>query len=83
MKLNPSKCAFGVPSSKFLGYMVNQHGIKVNQEKIKALLNMRTSTKIKEVQQLTRRIAMLNRFVSYATNKHDPFFEVLTSKKRF
>ena len=28
MKLNPSKCAFGVSSSKFLGFMVNHHGIE-------------------------------------------------------
>ena len=27
MKLNPLKCAFGVASEKFLGFMVNQRGI--------------------------------------------------------
>jgi hypothetical protein len=26
MKLNPDKCAFGVPSGKLLGYMVSYHG---------------------------------------------------------
>ena len=26
MKLNPSKCAFGVASVKFLGFMVSQRG---------------------------------------------------------
>jgi hypothetical protein len=30
MKLNPSKCAFGVSSSKFLGFMVSQKGIEAN-----------------------------------------------------
>uniref|UniRef100_A0A2N9EI37 Reverse transcriptase domain-containing protein n=1 Tax=Fagus sylvatica TaxID=28930 RepID=A0A2N9EI37_FAGSY len=30
MKLNPSKCAFGVSSSKFLGFMVSQRGIEAN-----------------------------------------------------
>ena len=28
MKLNPTKCAFGVASGKFLGFMVNQRGIE-------------------------------------------------------
>ena len=28
MKLNPLKCAFGVDSRKFLGFMVNQRGIE-------------------------------------------------------
>ena len=34
MKLNPSKCAFGVSSGKFLGFMVLQRGIEVNPDKI-------------------------------------------------
>ncbi|XP_022864597.1 uncharacterized protein LOC111384542 [Olea europaea var. sylvestris] len=37
MRLNPLKCAFGVASGKFLGYMVNQRGIEANLEKIEAL----------------------------------------------
>ena len=30
MKLNPSKCAFGVSFEKFLGFMVSQRGIEAN-----------------------------------------------------
>ena len=41
MKLNPSKCTFGVASGKFLGFMVSHRGIKVNPEKIKAILDMK------------------------------------------
>nr|XP_023895555.1 uncharacterized protein LOC112007444 [Quercus suber] len=33
MKLNPSKCVFGVASGKFLGFMVSQRGIEANLEK--------------------------------------------------
>ena len=40
MKLNPSKCAFGVASGKFLGFMVSQRGIEVNPEKVQAILDM-------------------------------------------
>ena len=40
MKLNPSKCAFGVSSGKFLGFMVNHCGIEANPAKIQALLDM-------------------------------------------
>ena len=32
MKLNPSKCVFGVTAGKFLGFMVSQRGIEVNLE---------------------------------------------------
>ena len=30
IKLNPSKCAFGVTSGKFLGFLVSERGIKAN-----------------------------------------------------
>lgn len=38
MKLNPTKCAFGISSGKFLGFMVNQRGIEANPNKIKVIL---------------------------------------------
>ena len=34
MKLNPSKCTFGVASGKFWGFMVSQRGIVANPEKV-------------------------------------------------
>ena len=77
MKLNPSKCAFGVSSGKFLGFMVSQRGIEANPNKIQAILDMEPSKNIKEVQSLIGRVAALNRFVSKATDKCLPFFKIL------
>ncbi|XP_070022704.1 uncharacterized protein [Nicotiana sylvestris] len=37
MKLNPKKCAFGVTSGKFLGFLVSQRGIEVNPDQIRAI----------------------------------------------
>ena len=81
MKLNPNKCAFGVLSGKFLGFMVSHRGIEANPDKIQAILNMKPPQNIKEVQSLTGRVPALNRFVSKATDKCLPFFKVL--KKTF
>nr|XP_023880540.1 uncharacterized protein LOC111992920 [Quercus suber] len=77
MKLNPSKCAFGVSSGKFLGFMVSNRGIEANPDKIQAILSMKPPSNVKEVQSLTGRVAALNRFVSKATDKCLPFFKVL------
>ena len=41
MKLNPSKCAFGVLLGKFLGFMVSHRGIEANPDKIQAILDMK------------------------------------------
>ena len=81
MKLNPSKCAFGVASGKFLGFMVSHRGIEANPKKIKAILDMKSPQSIKEVQSLTGRVTALNMFVSKATDRCLPFFKVL--KKAF
>ena len=42
MKLNPEKCAFGVNSGKFLGFLVSHRGIEANPEKIRAVTEMRS-----------------------------------------
>ena len=81
MKLNPAKCAFGVSAKKFLGFIVNNRGIEANPDKIKAVLDMSLPSNIKGVQHLTGRIASLSLLVSKASDKCQPFFQVL--KKAF
>ena len=54
MKLNPSKCAFGLSLGKFLGFMVLHRGIETNLDKIQAILDMKPPRSMKEVQSLTR-----------------------------
>ena len=74
LRLNASKCSFGVGSSKFLGYMVTHRGIEVNLDQIKAITNMRTPRNPKEVQKLIGMAATLNRFISRSADRCRPFF---------
>ncbi|MCI34583.1 gag-pol polyprotein, partial [Trifolium medium] len=66
MRLNPAKCSFGVQAGKFLGFMLTNRGIEANPEKCQAIIDMRSPTSVKEVQQLTGRITALSRFLSCA-----------------
>ena len=50
MKLNPSKCPFGIASGKLLGFMVSQRGIEANLENVRAILDMTLPRMMKEVQ---------------------------------
>ena len=77
MKLNPSKCTFGVALGKFLRFMVSQRGIEANLENVQAILEMTSPKTVKEVQKLTGRMAVLNRFVSKSMDKCLPFFKIL------
>ncbi|CAL8114261.1 unnamed protein product [Prunus armeniaca] len=82
MRLNPSKCAFGVSSGKFLGFMISQRGNEANPEKIRALIDMQVSRTRKKVQSLTGRVAALGCFISKATDRCAPFFKALKGRKR-
>ena len=77
MKLNPAKCTFGVSASKFLGFMVTQRGIEVNQDQIKAVMETFPPSLKKELQRLTGRLATLGRFIARFTDKLKFFFLTL------
>ena len=49
LRLNASKCSFGVGSGKFLGYMVTHRGIEVNPDQIRAINSLQPPWNPKEV----------------------------------
>ena len=83
LRLNASRCLFGVGSGKFLGYMVTHRGIKVNPDKIKAINNLQPPRNPKEVQKLTGITVALNRFISRSTDRCKPFFLLMNKWKGF
>ena len=50
--MNPLKCALGVSSSNFLGFLVHKKGIKVDNNKAKAVLEASPPTNLKKLQSL-------------------------------
>ena len=48
LRLNASKCSFGVESSKFFGYMVTYRGIEVSPDQIKAIQNLQPPRTLKK-----------------------------------
>ena len=86
MHLNLEKCAFGVRRGKFLKFLrflLTNRGIKANLEKCRAILEMRSPSTLKEVQQLTGCIAALSRFLARSFEKAHPFFYLLKKQVDF
>ncbi|KAJ8615907.1 hypothetical protein MRB53_035279 [Persea americana] len=83
LKLNASKCAFGVGSGKFLGSVVTRRGIEANPDQITAIQELQCPTSAKQVQRLTGMAAALNRFISRASDKCRPFFQLLRKGSKF
>ena len=83
LRLNASKCSFGVDSGKFLGYMVTHQGIEVNPDQIKAINSLQPPRNPKEVQKLTGITAALNRFIFRLADRYKPFFLLMNKWKGF
>ena len=83
LRLNASKCSFGVGSGKFLGYMVTHRGIEINPDQIRAINSLQPPWNPKEVQKLTGMMAALNWFISISAERCRPFFILLHKWKEF
>ena len=73
LKLNPLKCGFGVHARNFLGFLVNQRGIEVDQNKTKAIVPANAPQNKKELQKFMGRVNYLRRFISNLTSKTKEF----------
>jgi hypothetical protein len=60
LKLNPTKCSFGVSVGQLLGFLVLARGIEANPEKIQAILTMGKPAKLHDVQKLAGHVAALS-----------------------
>ena len=83
LRLNASKCFFGIGLGKFLGYMVSHRRIDVNADKIKTINCLQPPQNPKEVQKLTGMTTTLNRFISWSVDRCRPFFQLLHKWKGF
>ncbi|KAM1268529.1 hypothetical protein ACFX2G_000819 [Malus domestica] len=77
LKMNPLKCAFGVTSGKFLGFIVKHRGIEVDQSKIKAIQSMPEPRNLHELKSLQGRLAFIRRFISNVAGRCQPFSRLM------
>lgn len=52
LKMNPLKCAVRVSAENFLGFLAHYRGIKIDQNKVKAIIQAQPPSTKKEVQRL-------------------------------
>ena len=73
-KLNLAKCTFRVPSGKLLGFLISEHGIDANPDKIGAIVQMKKLVHLHDVQKLTGCLVALSRFISRLSEKALPLY---------
>ncbi|KAM1543564.1 hypothetical protein ACFX1Z_013205 [Malus domestica] len=69
LKMNPAKCAFGLSAGNFLGFLVHHHGIKVDDNKARVIINAPPLTTKKQLQSLLNKINFLQRFIVNSARK--------------
>jgi len=77
LRLNPSKCTFGVRYVKLLGFIVSQRGIEVDPDKVRAILEMSHPCTEKEVRGFLGRFNYIARFISQLTATCELIFKLL------
>jgi hypothetical protein len=80
LKMNPRKCAFGVSAGKFLGFVIHEHGIEIDPDRIKSIRNVGPPTCKVKVQKFLGKVNYLRRFISNLAGKIDAFTPILRLK---
>uniref|UniRef100_A0A2N9J4N8 Uncharacterized protein n=1 Tax=Fagus sylvatica TaxID=28930 RepID=A0A2N9J4N8_FAGSY len=83
LKMNPLKCAFGVTSGKFLGFIIRHRGIEVDQSKIDAIQRMPEPKNLRELRSLQGHLAYIRRFISNLAGRCQPFSRLMKKDTNF
>ena len=63
LRMNPIKCAFGVSTGNFLGFLVHHRGINIDLAKVIVIATMRRPTTVRELKSFLGRVSYIRRFV--------------------
>jgi hypothetical protein len=82
LRMNPFKCAFGVSASRFLRFIVHEHGIQIDPKKVESIQKMEEPAWKRDVQKLLGKINYLRRFIANLTGKVDPLLPLVRLKHK-
>ena len=83
LRMNPLKCAFGVSSGKFLGFLVHSRGIDVDLAKTMAIATMRSPAMVKELKSFLGKPSYIWRFILGLALITSTFTKLLRKWKSF
>jgi hypothetical protein len=81
LKMNPLKCVFGVLTEKFLGFIIHEHGIKIDPTKIESINKVQPPQCKNDMQKFLGKVNYLRRFISILVGKISAFAPILWLKK--
>ncbi|XP_075670330.1 uncharacterized protein LOC142640120 [Castanea sativa] len=83
LRMNPLKCAFGVSSGKFLGFLVYSRGIDVDLGKATAIVAMKPPATVKELKSFLGKVSYIRRFIPGLASITSAFGKLLKKGRNF
>ena len=83
LKLHPGKCFLGMESGLLLGHVVSKSGLKVDLDKVKAILALTAPTNVREIQGFLGCVGYYRRFIKDYARKALPLTELLKKEEEF
>jgi hypothetical protein len=80
LKMNPLKCAFGVSSDNFLGFIIYENGIEIDPKKIEVIQKVQAPTWKRDVEKFIDKVNFLLWFIVNLSGKLIPFTRILQLK---
>lgn len=83
LTLNQEKCRFCLSELKYLGYVVDHNGLRVDPEKVEAIINIPVPRSQKAVRQFCGTASWYRRFIENFASRMHPLTMLLKKKQRF
>lgn len=83
LKLNMEKCQFFQRQVQYLGYIVNQKGIDINQDRLDEIKNFPRPNSLRTLRGFLGILNYYKRFIPNLSEKQSPLFELLRKSTRW
>lgn len=83
LTLNQEKCKFCRKELKYLGYLVSGDGLRVDPDKVKAIVDIPIPRNTKEIRQFTGMASWYRRFIPNFASRMAPLTSLLKRRNRF
>lgn len=83
LKIKKSKCEFLSKQVKYLGFIVNEDGVRVDRDKIKPILSMPPPTNISELKSFLGMVNFYAKFIPNLSSHLVPLYELLKKGRHY
>ncbi|KAI5746665.1 hypothetical protein M8J77_006124 [Diaphorina citri] len=83
LKINWAKSEFGASQVKYLGYIVDREGLRIDPDKIKPVLEYPTPTSVKQLRRIIGMVAWYKKFIPNLSKQLNPLTKLLKKGQKW